>query len=508
MIVPPGVSYVGWLQHHARVTPGAEAWVHDGRRATYAALHENVTRCAAGLARSGVGPGDRVAMLGAPDPRFWTILLATHALGAIWVGIGPRYTLPEILHVLTDCAPALWCTSAHVGTRDMRPEVDAVRAALPELPVVMLDRDLSTLCPEPTARSELPPFTAAPDTPALIVYTSGTTGKPKGALLSHRAITSFCRGQAERWQVAAPRVVMFSPINHVSASLDSCGCVLAAGGTILFLDQFDPMASLDLLEREQATVWGGMPTTLQMQLDLPGFAARDLSAVRLIAWGGAALSPATITRLQAVCPWMATNYGLTESASAITVLAPTVDRAMLARSVGTPLPGVEMRIVDPATREPCARGEHGEIEARSALNMLGYWRDEHATRAAFTADGFIKTGDLGRLGDDGHLELRGRLRDMFKSGGYNVYPREIEAVLEALPGVRMAAVVGVPDPVWQESGVAFVEATDLSEADLAACSRAALANYKVPKRFILVDQLPMLANGKVDRVLLSRTARA
>ena len=496
-IVPEGETYIEWLSHYARATPAAPAMVYGDSRTDYAQLAARVDAVAAALAAMGVKSGDRVAQMGAPNPYFWTCLLATFQLGAIWVGINPRYTPNEVLHVIADCDPVVWLRPSRCDGET----IEHVRRHAPALNIV----DVERLCDGPADR-EFVPLNVDPAAAALIVYTSGTTGKPKGALLAHRSITRFCRAQAERAGLRHPSVVAFFPINHVSATLDVCGGMLAAGGTIVFLEQFDPGASLALMARERTTVWGGMPTTLQMQLEDPSFAATDLSSVALIAWGGAALPPDVLRRLQSICPSMSTNYGLTESASAITSLVPTTDPVRLRRSVGTALPGVEVRIVHPATHQMVKTGEEGEIQARSSLNMLSYWRNPEATAAAFTNDGFFKTGDLGRLDADGHLEICGRLREMYKSGGHNVYPREIELVIEGVDGVRMAAVVGVPDPLWQEVGVAFVAApASLENAIVAAC-RASLANYKRPKAFILLDTLPLLANGKLDRVQLRERA--
>lgn len=501
MRVPAGDSYPAWLDHHAATTPEHEAWVFGADRRSYAGLRADVERAAQALAAMGVARGDRVAQMGAPNPQYWTVLLATLRLGAIWVGLNARYTLAEIEHIVADSRPTVLILPDRIGTRSLDGERAALTSSMPELRIVAPDALLSA--DARTTHFRLP----ATDDGALIVYTSGTTGKPKGALLSHRAITGFCRGQSERIGVARPRVVGFFPINHVSATLDWCGTTLAAGGTILFMEQFDPQASVAMMARERANIWGGMPSTLAMQLDAPGFADHDLSAVEVILWGGAALPIDLIARLQRTCPRLATNYGLSETASAVTVLAPSDDPQLLAQSVGTPLDGVALRIADPGTDAPLPRGEEGEIQARSQLNMLRYWNNPPATGNAFTADGFLKTGDIGRLASDGHLEIRGRIREMFKSGGYNVYPREVELVLEAVPGVQNAAVVGVPDQIWQESGVAFVVADgDLRPALVEACTTA-LARYKHPKRFVLLSAMPLLPNGKVDRAQLARMAR-
>lgn len=215
-----------------------------------------------------------------------------------------------------------------------------------------------------------------------------------------------------------------------------------------------------------------------------------------------------IARLLTICPRLATNYGMTETSSAITVVEPTSDVEVLANSVGFPFPGVEVRVVDEAGRL-AAPGDSGEIQTRSAMNFLGYWRKPEATAAAFTSDGWFRTGDLGVWRADRRLKVVGRMKEMYKSGGYNVYPREIECVLESHPAVALAAVVAAPDPLWQEVGVAYVAPrVPVTAADLEAHCRERLANYKVPKRIVIEPDLPLLPIGKVDKRALAERAQA
>jgi acyl-CoA synthetase (AMP-forming)/AMP-acid ligase II len=244
-----------------------------------------------------------------------------------------------------------------------------------------------------------------------------------------------------------------------------------------------------------------------MQLDLPNFADYDLSTVQLIVWEGAEMPAGTIARLLQTCPKLATNYGMTETTSAITVVEPTDDIVLLSSSVGYPFPNVEVRLVD-ADGRVVADGTEGEVQARSNLNLLGYWRLPEATEACFTADGFFRTGDLAVRRPDGSYRLVGRLKEMYKSGGYNVYPREVETVLERHPAVALAAVVARPDPIWQEIGVAYVQSSgEVDPAALEVHCREHLANYKIPKIFVIERDLPTLPIGKIDKQELARRAR-
>lgn len=213
-----------------------------------------------------------------------------------------------------------------------------------------------------------------------------------------------------------------------------------------------------------------------------------------------------ITRLLDFDRPLGTNYGLTESGSAVTVIPPARDVDLLEKTVGWPFPGAEVRLVDKAGA-PVADGEAGEIQSRSIYNMLGYWRRPEASAETISADGWLATGDLARRNPDGSYSIVGRVKEMYKSGGYNVYPREVEQVIESHPAVDMAAVVSAPDPVWQEVGVAYVlPGGELSTEELRAWCRERLANYKLPKLFVVVEELPLLPIGKVDKVTLTQRA--
>jgi acyl-CoA synthetase (AMP-forming)/AMP-acid ligase II len=281
-----------------------------------------------------------------------------------------------------------------------------------------------------------------------------------------------------------------------------------AGGAMIFMEHFDARSSLDLIEQECVTFLASVPSVFALQIADPSFLKRDFSAVQLIVWEGAAVSSEVLDRLAAICPRLATNYGMTETTSAMTVEPPSDDRDVLLSSVGSVFPGVELRLVAPDGSE-VTEGEVGEVQARSKYNFLGYWGRPDATREAFTEDGYFRTGDLAVQRADGRYRIVGRLKEMYKSGGYNVYPREIETVLEAHPDVAISAVVPVADPLWQEVGVAFVipKPGHRVESDtLISWCRDRLANYKVPKRCEVASELPLLPIGKIDKVALRKRA--
>lgn len=515
----PRISdYPAWFTSRA---PEAEAMVLDGRRWSYADLAAAVEGLARALIGAGVGKGDRVATLQTPHPDYLVSFLATASIGAIWTGLNPRYQLGELAHVIGDAAPKVLLSRTMIDGRDYAPELEALRRASPELRWVVAFDD------EPARPGVIPwrefiglgdgvadaDLTAARSgcggrDPCLIVYTSGSTGRPKGALLHHQGLIAFSLTQNRLWPVWPARTVNYFPINHAGCVVDVTLPILLAGGCILFMEQFEPRDCLALMQAERATLWGSIPSCFQMQLALPDFGDFDLSAVQLILWEGAAMPAEMIARLAQIHPRLATNYGMTETTSAITALEPTDDIDALTHSVGCAFPGVEIRLVDANGRD-VAQGETGEVWARSAHNLLGYWNQPEATAQALTSEGWFKTGDLAVQRSDGRYRIVGRLKEMFKSGGYNIYPREIEAALESHPDVLAVAVVSAPDPVWQEVGVAFVTlARPVAAAALEAWCRARLANYKLPKRFVFEDDLPLLPIGKIDKTELKRRAAA
>ncbi|WP_252259862.1 class I adenylate-forming enzyme family protein [Erythrobacter aurantius] len=503
--VPPDTlptleAHVRWWAAH----DGArEAAVLGGTRWSYATLEREVTSLACAMLAAGVARGDRVATLAPPGLDFLKSYLAATRIGAIWVGLNPRYRFDELAHVLRDAAPRLLLARAH-------PELAEVRALCPL--TVMLDdpADLDAFIAKgaalPAGALDSAMACVTAEDPAVLVYTSGSTGAPKGAILSHGAIVRFARGQNDIWPLSPLRVLNYFPINHVGCLNDILAPALVAGGCCVFMEQYDTRESLRLMQDEAITFWGSVPSVFQMQLALPDFADFDLSAVQLIVWEGAAMAPDLIAQLGRICRWRTTNYGMTETTSAITVLEPTDDETLLSETVGSAFPGVEVRLMG-ADGAPTRPGEAGEVQTRSALNCLGYWNNPEATAAAFTPDGWFRTGDLAMQRPDGRYRIVGRLKEMFKSGGYNVYPREIESVIEAHPDVSAAAVVGIPDPVWDEVGVAYVEGAVTAEA-IAEWCRARLANYKIPKHIHCEAALPLLPIGKIDKPLLRRRALA
>lgn len=509
-------DYAAW---YAKATPDSHALVLNDHIVTYRDLHARVDALAKALLAAGVVKGDRVATLQTPHPDYVTAWLATCSIGAIWVGLNPRYQQAELVYVVEDAQPKVLLTRTEINGRSYLLEIAALKAAYLGLQYVVAFDDeplsegivaMSAFLKRGGDVSERE-LQAARDAcggrdPCVIVYTSGSTGKPKGALLHHHGIAAFGTAQNEVWPTSPHRNLNFLPINHIGCVCDITAPCLVAGGTLYFMEQFDPAAATLMIETQKLTIWGSVPSVFSMQMATPEFSTTDFSSLQLILWEGAAMSGEMIDALLKIGPPMATNYGMTESVSGITVLRPTRDDELLTYSVGGAFPGVEIRLVDGDGNEVMV-GEPGEVTFKSPYASLGYWRRPHATADAFTADGYFKSGDLATQRPDGRYCIVGRLKDMYKSGGYNVYPREVEMVIEAHPAVILAAVVSANDPLWQEVGVAHVTLSRrISIEVLEAWCRERLANYKIPKRIVILAEMPLLPIGKIDKVTLKKLA--
>jgi acyl-CoA synthetase (AMP-forming)/AMP-acid ligase II len=434
-------------------------------------------------------------------------------IGGVWVGMNPRYQKPEILHVLKDAEPKILFSLTDFEGRDLRLQLEEIGNEL-----LFIDRIVSIgTDPGPWQRFE--EFLAegayadrspellrrldatTGDDPLLLVYTSGTTGKPKGALLSHRGLIGRAITQNATWPCEHIRIINSLPINHIGSVGFISMYALVGGGTQFLQERLHPGQFLDVMERERITVWIGLPVTFALILDDPSFSGRKLHSLQWVIWSGAAMPIALIERVRALGAALGSSYGLTESTGSVCYAPADADDLLLSRTIGRPTPPGEVRIAGP-DGTPVPPGTDGEIQVRPDWAMKGYHRLEEHTREARASDGWIRTGDVGREDECGCIELVGRTKEMFKSGGYNVYPREIELAVEAHPEVEMCAVIAMPDPRFQEVGTAFVQlvpGATLEIEALAGWCRTRLANYKVPKRFVILDRLPMLAVGKVDK---------
>lgn len=515
--LPPELPLIhAYLEHGAHNFPERAAFIADEVRFTYGEAKAEIDSIAKGLLAAGIQKGDRVATLLPPCPQFFLIFLATASIGAIWVGLNPKYSRRELAHPLADCAPRLVLARLQIGDRNYGADIEAISgnaeivgldASLGADSVLayseFLDAGRSTISEEMMSarRADI-----TPSDPCLIVYTSGTSGAPKGAMLTHQGLTYCGRTDAKyNMHAEGQKILCNFPINHIACVGDVCCTTLVVGGTIVFMESFDPDEIINTIYAHQITLLGQIPVMLHMTLSHSDFDPAKLASLKQIFWGGNPASLDLVKRLREICPNLSNVYGMTETTgNVLFARGSDMTDADLANTVGFAPPEYEVEIFanDGAIAAP---GEVGEIHVRGPFVMAGYWNNEAATLETFTADGWLRTGDLATRTETGLISIVGRRSEMYKSGGYNVYPAEVEQAIETHPGVAMSAVIGVPDETYFEVGHAFVIAKDknLTADDIKEHCKALLANYKVPKRFSIVSDLPLLANGKVDKKVLA-----
>lgn len=514
-----------YVFHHAGVQPEQEAMVFAGQRIRYQDLARDIRSCARGLLAKGLARGDRVAMLSTPRPEHVVVFLATTMIGGIWIGLNPRHRGEELGHVIDDAKPRILFSICEFRERSYRQDLAQLKAEFDFLQtIVTLDEAISGLSTDYSdflrsapldaqAADRLEQAERAVETndAAVVIYTSGSTGRSKGAVLSHRSLIVGYSVQYEHWPASPLRTINNLPINHIASLGDLTTFSLMTGGTIVFMDHFSAADTLELLEREKITFLQQFPTQLQLILDVPRFPEFDLSSLQIIAWGGASASRDLVRRLGDIGARLYNSYGMTECGAPILFTDDGAGIDILAETVGRPDPRFSVRIVDQAG-QPVPPGQAGEIQLRGEIMMLGYLNRPEETAEVFSFDGWFRSGDVAVCLPDGNFKLVGRLKEMFKSGGYSIFPREIEMLLERHPIIATAVVIAVPDPLYQEVGCAFLLAKPESPKDLSdviGYARARLANYKIPKRFEFVDRLPLLPNGKIDRQsLLARAIGA
>jgi len=466
------------LRERARVTPDRTALVEveSGARFTYAELDERADRAAATLQSLGIEPGDRFGLLAFNCPEFLDFFFAAGKIGAIVVPLSTRATAHELSHIVRDC--------------DMKallhgPEFETVVADLD----VAVTRLLGCLVAEGKPSNPVTQQPSNSEDTYCLLYTSGTTGKPKGVMIPKRQLYWNGYNTVVNWSLREDDVSpIFTPLYHAGGLAAFCIPIFCAGGTIVLHKSFDPKQVWETMQKERCTVVLGVPTIWKLLLDAPEFASADLSHVRWFISGGAPLPQYLIDAYQARGVVFKQGYGMTEVG--VNCFTMTVeDSFRKPGSIGRPMLFTEVKLED-------LDGEVGEMWIRGPHLSLGYWNNEDATRASYAADGWFRTGDLARRDADGFFYIAGRVKEMFISGGVNIYPAEIEAELVSHSAVSDAAVVAVPDETWGEVGVAFIVGT-AGKDELERYLAQRIARYKIPRTFVFLDALPRTPYGKV-----------
>jgi fatty-acyl-CoA synthase len=514
----PDLTVFQLLERAVKECGDRPAVVFRDRRLTYAELGARVDRLAAQLVRLGVGRGDHVGILLPNWPEFVESYFAVARLGATIVPFGMRLGSVELEGLLEQGRVKVLIAAESFGGVDYVPLLRAFWPRLPRLEriVVVGARGIAGLSDrrlldyERLLQSEELPGPAAPPVPekdvALILYTSGTTSTPKGVMLSHRNIvwTAFNENQVMRI-TSDDRFLLVVPFSHVFGAVVGILCAVAGGSAMVLLDRFKADDVLLTIDRERASILYGTPTMFVLELASPQFDRFDLTSLRT---GIIAAAPCPVEVVTSIMTRMhcdiAISYGLTETSPALTATTFHDSPELRASSVGKALPGVELRVVDDQ-RRPVPAGTVGELACRGYAVMQGYYQQPALTAEIIDEEGWLYTGDLASLDEDGYVRICGRKKDMIKRGGFAIFPVDVENYLYKHPAVQDVAIIGVPDPVLGEISRAYIirkPRAEVSAEEILAFCRGKLADYKVPDQIHFVDVLPMTPSGKIQKAKL------
>ena len=471
----------------------------EGRVISYGALFEQTARFAALLVARGVSPGDRVAVQVEKSPEALVLYLACLRAGAVFLPLNAAYTIAELEYFIEDSRPRLIVCDPARAT--------AISPLAGVANVETLDSAGKGSLADGAARygTQFTNVPRGPDDLAAILYTSGTTGRSKGAMLSHDNLASNALALVQCWQFTAEDVLLHAlPIFHTHGLFVATNVMLMAGGSMLFLPKLDPDQIFALMPR--ATTMMGVPTFYVRLLQDARLTQDATAHMRLFISGSAPLLAETHRDWSARTGHaILERYGMTETN--MNTSNPYVG-ARIAGTVGLPLPGVKVRVSEPETGALLPADTIGMIEVKGPNVFQGYWQNPEKTKAEFRADGFFITGDLGKIDRDGYVHIVGRGKDLIITGGYNVYPKEVESEIDALPGVVESAVIGLPHKDFGEGVTAVVvraKGAALDDKSVLAALEPRLARYKLPKRVIVVDELPRNTMGKVQKNVLRET---
>ncbi|MEJ8572765.1 long-chain fatty acid--CoA ligase [Microbaculum marinum] len=494
--MPPTLTTGGLLARRAKRSPSAPAVVSGDRRVTFAELEDRVSRAAAVLRDCDVGKGDRVALLLRNGLEYCELFYAIGRIGAICCALNYRLTGSELGHIVGDCGATILIHEEEFA--DVARSLSADTGSLRTLPVAGVEQHLATTPPLDA------PDATAPGDPLLLVYTSGTTGRPKGAVITHQQLVwaSLTIGHTVDFRSGDVHLLP-APMFHVGGLSFTVHCV-HVGATLVIPPGWNAGQAVDLIAAEGVNHFFAVPTMIADLLAADSLTKDRLRSVRWIMSGAAPLPADLVERCMALGIPVIQSYGATETCGP----AACMDVDSVARrpgSIGLPFFHTEIRLQRDDGVPPTA-GEQGEIQVRAPHIFAGYWGNAEATREAFE-DGWFRTGDIGYRDDDGYLFLVDRKSELIISGGENIYPLEVEQVLESHPAIAEAAVVGLPDPKWGQIVCAVISCgarTPPSLEEVAAHCLDRLARYKIPRKLVVRDRLIRNATGKVQRGALRR----
>ena len=500
-------SFADILRQLAISRGSSPALTFEDQTWSFAQLHERSSRSANALMAAGVGQGDRVALLTKNCAECFELMYACNKIGAIFTGLNWRLAPTEIQAIVHDAQPKVIIVSA----AEEALLTDTCRNLTCIKRIVVLGQDFDGW--RNAAVDSDPGHSGDPDEVALLLYTSGTTGLPKGVMLTNQAMSFTPRLAAESWGMGADSVNLVAmPMFHIGG----CGygsSTMTVGGHTILLREVNPARIIEVIAKHKVTHTFLVPTVVQAVLEVPHVNEADLGSMQLLMYGAAPMGDVLLRRAIEVlrCQFMQA-YGMTETAGTVVVLPPEDhepqgSRAALLSSVGRVLPWVAMRVVNPQTKHDMPRGQVGEIWLRSEMVMQGYWNKPQDTAETLLEDGWLRTGDAAYLDADGYIYLFDRFKDLIISGGENIYPAEIENILNGHPAILEVAVIGMPHSRWGESPRAVVvlrQDMQATEQALIHYTREHLAHYKCPTSVVFTTQLPRNASGKLLKRELRR----
>ncbi len=502
-----------FFQKHSREIPDAEALVFKNRRISYREYDELTDQAAMGLIKLGVKHGDRIGIYAPLWPETAITYFGAAKIGAVCVPMSARTTAPELRFFLNDAGISVLFMPSEFMATDFLANLEAIRSEAQMLKhVISLDNvkkgiaiPYSQFLALPDRKSlEKAATDVKPDDTALFMYTSGTTGVPKAAMLTHRNLIAATNGQIEAVDYhRGHSIVLNIPFSHVGGAVMGITCHLNAGAKIVMMDVFDPEQTLRLIAEEKVTTLGQVPAMYAMELAHPNLEKYDLSTLQIPIVSSQPCPSELISAFKKKLGVIPLNaYGLTECSAAITYTNPSQDEEKLTYSVGRPISSIDLVIKDEA-ENIVAQGEPGEICVKGPVVMKGYWNRPDEDARVFDAEGYLHTGDMGRLEQDGSLVIVGRKKEMYIRGGENVYPPEVEDAICQHPDVMLAAVIGRPHEKWGEVGRAYVMPKAGKTPDpekIKGFLKERLASFKIPEDIIIRKELPMTPLGKIKKL--------
>lgn len=516
-----------FVEKWASEQPDKESLVYENLRFSWKEFRERMDLVAKAFLEIGIQKGDSIAMISMGRNEFVETYMAAGKVGALWLGLNPKFTLDELRYQIGDSKPKLIVTLREFLGNDLSANLITLQKEFPFIKKILVigekfqgsvNYNEYTSAPRSNLDKALEQRVSeiSDNDNALLMYTSGSTGKPKGVVQTHKSIVSNIEVMVQKLKITPKdRMLVHFPINHVASDVEiGCSCIMG-GASLVFLDKFDPVQSLEVITAEKITILGQVPVMYLMQMQTPHWKNLDwYKTIRYFVISGA-IPPAPlineIKRIKAETGCLVNNaYGSTEACGLITYTSDDDSLDFIAKSIGKVPAPMEMRIVDENNSDVNLRTV-GEIVFRGPFLFKEYLNQPEATRKAFDADGWYHSNDLAYADENGNLFMTGRKSEMFKTGGENVFPREVEEVIESHPSVMFSAVIGVPDDLYQEVGWAYImlkPGDTVTENEVREICRNKLANFKIPKKFIIKSELPLLATGKVNKVALKEEIKS